>query len=190
MVSPLRAWIVGLAATMGLVLGTAAERSSGDPRQCAMPPRPDGLVTAVVQSVLDGDTLIVRLADGRDETVRLIGIDTPESHESEKLRRQAARTAQGAATIQVLGRRAATYTASELPRGHRVGLELDIEWRDSHGRLLAYVWRYDGTLVNLAILEAGYAQLLTIAPNVRHAERFRTCLSEARAAGRGLWSRR
>jgi micrococcal nuclease len=50
------------------------------------------------------------------------------------------------------------------------------------------VWRDDGTLVNLAILDAGYAGLLTIPPNVRHAERFRACLAAARAARRGLWA--
>jgi micrococcal nuclease len=139
---------------------------------------------AVVRSVLDGDTLVVRLAEGRTETVRLIGIDAPESHESEKLTRQAARLRRDAATVQAIGRRAAAFTAAILPRGHRIGLELDIERRDPHGRLLAYVWRDDGTLANLTILEAGYAQLLTIPPNVRHAQRFRECLAEARAAGR------
>jgi micrococcal nuclease len=55
-------------------------------------------------------------------------------------------------------------------------------------RLLAYVWRDDGVLVNLVLLEAGQARLLTIPPNVRHADRLRACARAARAAQRGLWA--
>jgi endonuclease YncB( thermonuclease family) len=55
-------------------------------------------------------------------------------------------------------------------------------------RLLAYVWRDDGVLVNLALLEAGQARLLRIPPNVRHADRFRACARVARVARRGLWA--
>jgi micrococcal nuclease len=65
---------------------------------------------------------------------------------------------------------------------------MDIERRDRYGRLLAYVWREDGLLVNLTLLEAGQAQLFTIPPNVRHADRFRACAAAARAARHGLWA--
>jgi micrococcal nuclease len=143
---------------------------------------------ATVRRVVDGDTLIVRVKGRGGETVRLIGIDSPELHESDKLARDAARTGRDPARIQALGRRAAAAAASLLPRGRRVGLELDAEHRDREGRLLAYVWRDDGTLVNLALLDAGYASLLTIPPNVRHADRFRACLAAARGARRGLWA--
>jgi micrococcal nuclease len=140
-----------------------------------------------VRRVVDGDTVVVRLAD-RQERVRLIGIDTSEIHESEKLARQSVRTGHDATTIQRLGQRAAALTAAWLPAGRRVGLELDIERRDGYGRLLAYVWREDGILVNLTLLEAGQAQLFTIPPNVRHADRLRACAAAARAARRGLWA--
>jgi micrococcal nuclease len=141
-----------------------------------------------VRRVIDGDTVVVRLADRREERVRLIGIDAPEVHESEKLTREIARTGRDAAALRRLGRRAAAFTAAWLPPGQRVDLELDIERRDREGRLLAYLWRADGVLVNLALLEAGNARLLTFPPNVRHADGFRACTAAARAARRGLWA--
>lgn len=188
MVHPRRARIGGLAVILALATGAGASVDTASEPACAMPPRPAGLVPATVRRVVDGDTVSVRLEDRREELVRLIGIDSPELHESAKLAREAARTGRDAATIQALGRRAARVMAGMLPRGRRVDLELDAEPRDREGRLLAYVWREDGTLVNLALLDAGYARLLTIPPNVRHAHRFRACLAEARAARRGLWA--
>jgi micrococcal nuclease len=130
----------------------------------------------------------MRLADSRQERVRLIGIDAPEIHESEKLTREVARTGRDSVTLRRLGRRAAAFTAALLPPGSRVRLELDVERYDRNERLVAYVWRDDGLLVNLALLEAGQAQLLTIPPNVRYAYVFRACAAAARVARRGLWA--
>jgi micrococcal nuclease len=188
MTNPQRAWIGGLTVILGVATGSAAPIAWAGATPCAMPARPEGLLGAAVRRIVDGDTLIVRLRDGRHEHVRLIGVDTPELHESAKLNREVERTQRDAAHIQALGRRAAEFTAATLPVGHRVELEFDAEHRDREGRLLAYVWRDDGTLVNLALLEAGYASVLTIPPNVRHAERFRACLRAARQAGRGFWA--
>ena len=63
--------------------------------------------------------------------------------------------------------------------GKSVRLEFDVQRRDKYGRLLAYVWVAD-TLVNEELVRRGYAELLTIPPNVRYAER----LAEARRAAR------
>jgi micrococcal nuclease len=140
-----------------------------------------------VRRLIDGDTVVVQLRGGRQEQVRLIGVDTPEVHESEKLTREIARTGyHHTTTLRRLGRRAAAFTAALLPPGRRVSLELDVERRDREGRLLAYVWRDDGLFINLALLEHGQARLLTIPPNVRHADGFRACAAAARAARRGL----
>jgi micrococcal nuclease len=141
-----------------------------------------------VRRVIDGDTVVVHLANGRRERVRLIGIDTPEVHESPKLAREIARTGRDAAAIQRRGRHAAALTSALLPASRRIGLELDIEPRDREGRLLAYVWRDDGVLVNLALLESGHARPLAVAPNVRYADHFRVCAATARGAQRGLWA--
>jgi micrococcal nuclease len=135
-----------------------------------------------VSRVIDGDT--IQLESG--ERVRLIGIDTPEMHESDKLRRDAARTSQDATTIQKLGRRAYEFTRS-LVEGKRVSLEFDVERRDKYGRLLAYIYLKDGIFVNARIVEEGYASLMTIPPNVKYADLFLSLYQQARASRRGLW---
>src|SRR5436190_712690 len=125
----------------------------------------------------------------RRERVRLIGVDAPEAHDSEKLERDARRTHRSKAAIEAMGRRASEFTARRL-QNEAVGLELDVERRDRYGRLLAYLWLPDGTLFNADILRSGYAHVLTIPPNVRYASHFRAIEREARLAGRGLWGYR
>ncbi|HEY7436127.1 MAG TPA: thermonuclease family protein [Methylomirabilota bacterium] len=137
----------------------------------------EGLAGTVVR-VVDGDTVHVRLAD-RVEKVRYIGIDAPETHHP--------------ARGEEPGGRAATEVNGRLV-GHRaVRLEPDVQLRDRHGRLLAYVWvtRSDGAelMVNAELVRLGYAQVMTVPPNVRHAELFRKLAAEARDNHRGLWAR-
>jgi micrococcal nuclease len=130
---------------------------------------------AVVQRVVDGDTIVVSIA-GRDERVRLIGVDTPESVDP--------RT-----PVQCFGKEASNFTTQLLPPGTVVRLERDVEARDRFDRLLAYVYRVsDGLFVNFELVRAGYAQVLTIPPNVAYAEEFRVAAAAAREAGTGLWS--
>ena len=188
MAPPLRAWTAGLMVVLGLSTGTGIPAGGVHRNLCSPPPEPDRFLEGTVRRVIDGDTVVVHLADRRQERVRLIGVDTPEVHASEKPTREMVRTGRDSTTLQRLGRRAAAFTAALLPAGRRVRLELDVERRDRDERLLAYVWRADGVLVNLALLEAGEARLLTIPPNVRHADRFRACAATARAARRGLWA--
>jgi len=133
--------------------------------------------------VVDGDTL--ELASR--ERVRLIGIDTPEMHMSDKLYRQAQSSKSDIQTIMRLGEEAYKFTRN-LVEGKRVRLEFDVERYDKYGRLLAYVYlNNDGTFVNAKIIQQGYASLLTIPPNVKYAGLFRTLYNEARENNRGLW---
>ncbi len=137
-----------------------------------------------VRRVIDGDTL--QLETG--ERVRLIGIDTPEMHESDKLYRDSHRTGEDIRTIQELGRRAYEFT-KKLVEGKRVSLEFDVEKHDKYGRLLAYVYlKKDGTFVNAQIIQEGYASLMTIPPNVKYADLFLKLYQEARKNKRGLWN--
>ena len=136
-----------------------------------------------VKRAVDGDTL--ELQSG--ERVRLIGIDTPEMHESEKLYRDSQRTEQDIRTIKELGRRAYEFTRS-LVEGKRVSLEFDVEKHDKYGRLLAYVYLKDGTFVNARVVEEGYASLMTIPPNVKYADLFLKLYRESRQNKRGLWN--
>jgi len=128
----------------------------------------------VVRAV-DGDTIIVRrLDDGRapEQTIRLLGVDTPETHHPRK-------------PVQCYGPEASAYTARRLT-GRVVQLEDDVERHDVYGRRLAYV-RVDGRLFEDELLTRGYARLLVIEPNHAHA---RTMLHEeldAKAREVGLW---
>lgn len=136
----------------------------------------------VVKRVVDGDTVI--LADGRK--VRMIGIDTPESRNNRKLKRDMEKMRKDADTIIALGKRSAQFTRS-LTEGKRVRLEFDIEKQDRYGRTLAYLYTEGGTFVNAEIIKEGYAQTLTVPPNIKYKALFAQLQREARAAERGLW---
>ena len=127
-----------------------------------------------VVRVVDGDTIHVQV-DGRRETVRYIGVDTPES-------------VKPGASVECFAKRASALN-ERLVAGERVRLVLDAEARDRYGRLLAYVYRArDGLFVNAALVRRGHAVALTIPPNVAHADELRRLAASARRTGRGLWS--
>ncbi|MBI4974842.1 MAG: thermonuclease family protein [Candidatus Omnitrophica bacterium] len=137
-----------------------------------------------VRRVIDGDT--IKLSDG--QKVRLIGIDTPESYYSDKLLRDSKRSRKDIKTILKLGKRASSFTR-ELCLGKKVRLEYDVVKKDRYGRTLAYVYLENGTFVNAKILEEGYAQVMTVPPNVKYADYFLRIQGEARDKNKGLWSR-
>jgi micrococcal nuclease len=170
------------------VIRTIPLGSTADPGSaCAPPPKSPSLPTGTIVRVADGDTVLLRLPDGHQERVRLIGIDTPELNEGGELGRDVQRSGRDTPTFQALGQRASAFTKRLLPQGTRVELEHDVQDRDRHGRLLAYLWTRDGGLVNLVIMREGYARMITVPPNVRYEALFRACQREARQAGRGLW---
>ena len=74
-----------------------------------------------------------------------------------------------------------------LVEGKPARLELDVQRRDQYGRLLAYVW-VDDVMVNAELVRQGYAQVMTVPPNVRYQELFLKLQREARAARRGLFA--
>jgi len=130
--------------------------------------------TAEVIATIDGDTLVIRI-EGRKETVRLIGVDAPETVHPTK-------------PVQCHGPEASAHLADVLPRGTRVSVARDAEARDRYGRLLAYVVREsDGLFVNLDLVTGGWATTLAIEPNIAHAQTFATAAEDARRAARGLW---
>jgi len=145
---------------------------------CAHPaasPQPGSGAASVIR-VVDGDTIRVRIR-GADEPVRLIGIDTPETHGKGGLR-------------ECFGAEATDRMAALLPAGTAVRLVRDVEARDRYDRLLAYVYRVsDGLFVNLAMAEDGYATTLTYPPNVAHADELVAAVGVARLRQRGLWQR-
>jgi len=87
--------------------------------------------------------------------------------------------------VEYYGREADSANGS-LVEGKEVRLEFDVQERDQYGRLLAYVFVGD-IFVNAWLVENGYAQVMTIPPNVRYAERFLELQQKAREEGKGLW---
>jgi len=168
------------------ILLPALTPAAGSAASCTMPRKPPGLQPASVERVVDGDTIIVHTSEGRRTRVRLIGIDTPELHPSDKLRRDAQRSGKDVAAIQALGARASEFTKKYLG-GRAIQLEHDVTALDRYGRRLAYVWVGD-ELYNLVIVRDGYAGLMTIPPNVRYADVLAACHRSARDARRGLWA--
>jgi len=137
--------------------------------------------------VVDGDTLAIRI-DKRLEKVRLIGIDTPESRVNQRAHRQSTASSRDVTTIVALGKQASQAMRDMVRAGTPVKLEFDVRERDKYGRLLAYAYLPDGTMINEAMLDRGYAQLLTIPPNVRYTERFQSALKKSQSEKRGFWA--
>lgn len=145
--------------------------------------------TATVQRVVDGDTLLITL-DGKEERIRLIGVDTPEVHASAKLDRDVERSGQDRETIRALGKQASAFTKRTAPPGAQIRLEYGQEARDRYGRVLAFVWLPNGSMLNEALICEGYATALTRYPfRQDYMERFRACERQAREAGKGLWAK-
>ena len=141
-------------------------------RSTAKPP-PTGDATIV--KVVDGDTIIASI-DGKEENVRLLGINTPE-------------TVKKNWPVECYGPEASKLTKSLLPPGTTVRLERDIEARDAYNRLLAYVYRTeDGLFINLELMRQGDAREMSFKPNTAHSTDFHDAATVAQAAGRGLWS--
>lgn len=121
--------------------------------------------TCTVESVTDGDT--IRCGG---ERIRLLLIDAPEKDQGP------------------FGRAAQAFLEAVLPPGMGAGLVLDVEKRDRYGRLLAYVYRPDGRMVNAMMARQGFAVPYVVPPNVRHIEEIRAAADSARAGGIGLWA--
>jgi micrococcal nuclease len=162
-----------LGAVIGLLLlaGACAGREPQPAPSPATGDLPSG-VDVVVRKVVDGDTIEVT----GGERVRLIGLDTPETVAPDR-------------PVGCFGKEASSFTKSVLPPGTAVRLVGDAEQRDRYGRLLAYVYRRsDGLFVNAELLRRGYAQLLTIPPNIAHADEFVAIARQAREGSQGLWA--
>ena len=143
---------------------------------------------ATVVEVVDGDTVDVRFPDGSTDTVRLLGIDTPEVHADPEPEEYEGvpNTDAGAACLRDAGERASAVLTDRLA-GQDVRLEFDpaADLRGGYGRLLAYVI-HDGTNLNYWLIERGDARVYD-AEFTRSGE-FYAAESAAVAANRGLWN--
>jgi len=144
------------------------------------------LDNARVIRVVDGDMLKVNFR-GKPESIRLIGIDTPESRSNKKAIKDAERGNLDIRTIISMGKQATKFVNTLVSAGDTVKIEFDVQARDKYGRLLGYIYLPDGRMLNEEIVKAGYANLMTIPPNVKYQERFLKAYREARENRRGLW---
>lgn len=128
-----------------------------------------------VSKVTDGDTLHI-IMEGNDETVRLIGINTPETVDPRK-------------DVECFGKEASDRM-KELAKGKIVRLEFDESQalRDTYGRLLAYVYLEDGQMINRKMVAEGYAYEYTYMIPYKYQSEFRELQYLAQSAKRGLWA--
>lgn len=151
-----------------------------------------GLAVKVV-SVIDGDTVVIEIQEqsakalnhtpnsnpitrvqGGTETVRILGIDTPEK-------------TGGPRAAECFGDQAKQYANKLMPKGSTIWLKRDVETRDRYGRLLGFIWLEDGTFYNLHMLEKGYATPLFIGLNQRYQQDFESAADAARKSWVGFW---
>jgi micrococcal nuclease len=130
---------------------------------------------ASVIRVIDGDTIVLRL-QGAIETVRLIGVDTPETVHPTK-------------PVECFGPEASAFTHSVLKPQTQVRVQRDVEARDRYQRLLVYLYLLDGTFFNQEMLRLGFARTMNIAPNTAFATNFASIETAARKNQIGLWLR-
>ena len=129
----------------------------------ADPAEPGRRTAARVTKHTDGDTLWLS-GIGK---VRLIGVDTPEVY----------------VQVECFGREASAFVERTVPLGSAVRYRLGLDERDRYGRALAYVWLRDGRFLNRLLVARGYAQPLTVPPNVEYEELFVRAAGRARARG-------
>ena len=128
-----------------------------------------------ISSVVDGDTVKVNIA-GTVTTLRLIGMDTPETVDPRK-------------PVQCFGKEASNK-AKELLIGNKVRIEKDSSQGefDKYGRTLAYIYREDGLFYNKYMIEQGYAHEYTYGTPYKYQAEFKAAQKSAQTNLRGLWS--
>ena len=141
------------------------------------------LTRAYIKSIVDGDTVKAE-TQGKTYTVRLIGVNTPETNHPTK-------------GVEPYGPEAKEFTKKTLT-GKTVWLEFDTQEKDKYGRLLAYVWlekpndnsenEIKEKMFNAILVLEGYAQVMTVPPNVKYADYFVKFQREAIENQKGLWS--
>jgi len=126
-----------------------------------------------INHFVDGDTIAVNM-NGSVETIRMIGVDTPETHKPNT-------------PLQCFGNEAASYT-KQLIGQNKVRLQADPQDtnRDRYGRLLRYVYLSDGTLVENKLIIGGYGFAYTQFP-FEKANEFKTLEEQAKTNRQGLW---
>lgn len=157
-----------------LLVGVGALATACSPLRLS--PDALGRVHGTIVRVIDGDTVVARFPGG-SETIRLIGVNTPETHHPTK-------------PVECFGPEASAHTGALLPEGTDIWVERDAESRDRYGRLLGYLHRSsDGLFVNLELVAGGFAVPYPFPPNTTFERHFAEAARAAHSASLGLWGR-
>jgi micrococcal nuclease len=128
-----------------------------------------------VVRIVDGDTVVID-RNNATETIRLIGVDTPELHHPTK-------------PVQCFAREAAAYITSLLKdRSVRVVADPTQDSHDKYGRTLAYLYRDDGLFINKSLIEEGYGYEYTYEVPYVYQKEFKAAQTDAREQQKGLWA--
>lgn len=131
----------------------------------------------IVDGVTGGDTLRVTDGIGTSARVRLIGVDTPETGNSNTGNSNECFAAEATARLTELA-----------PAGAKLWATTDIEKTDSYGRLLLYLWTSTGVFINFTLVAEGFGAALVVLPNDRYYPELRHAEALAGAQGLGLWA--
>ena len=156
--------LAALVIAASLLDGCTAGNSSDEGRRA-------GKSTVFIEKVVDGDS-VEAVIQGSREHIRLIGIDAPELAQRPWGKRAKKRLEQMVAAS-----------------GWEVRIEYDVERRDMHQRILAYLWGRDGKMINEEMVRNGYAVVFTFPPNVKYVERFKAAQVIARENKLGIWGK-
>lgn len=128
-----------------------------------------------VKRIIDGDTIVV-IHDNKQEKVRLLGVDTPESVDPRR-------------KVECFSKEAAVFLA-DLSLGKKVRLESDEtqQLKDKYGRLLRYVFLGDGRMLNYLLIQEGYAYEYTYDLPYTYQDAFKNAQLQAMSDKKGLWS--
>lgn len=135
------------------------------------------LTKSEVVRVKDGDTYVLKI-NGEETTVRLIGVDTPESVAPADYSKE--NTSEGKAISEIV--------KQKIQSGDILCVEYDVSKTDKYGRTLAYLYFENGLMVQEWLLENGYARVMTVQPNSKYSERFAEIQHQAAENKVGLWN--
>lgn len=125
--------------------------------------------------VVDGDTLIAEI-DGKEEYVRLLLVDTPETKHPSK-------------DVQPFGEEASLLMEDTFEKNETIGLEFGTEKRDKYDRILAYLYNADDVMFNELLLEEGLARVAFVyPPNDKYVDDFYEIEEQAMNDHKGIWS--
>jgi micrococcal nuclease len=169
--------VVALVALAIWIVATQQQPAATPDADPGIPAVDDGIAAPAdaqemtVVDITDGDTLRLRDDSEAVENVRLVGIDTPEVYP----------------VYECFGDEAEAELLRLAPIGSTLLVDPDIDAFDDYDRLLLYLWNDDGTFINLALVEGGFAEAIRVAPNDLHFDELLAAEDAAARGALGMW---